>query len=139
MKGGIFRSTYIEIGRETNDLDFLARNMSNEIVELKNLFEEIVNIDLKDGFSFQEIKVSALTHPHIGYPRAEISMIAYFGRTRFKVAIDIGFGDVVNTIEYTIFLTTCSKGALFEGNMKLLSKGIYFCRRVRNYYLLGLI
>ncbi|MBS4163240.1 hypothetical protein PRO82_000540 [Candidatus Protochlamydia amoebophila] len=36
-------------------------------------------------------------------------MIAYFGRTRFKVAIDIGVEDVVNTVEYLILLTTCSK------------------------------
>ena len=62
---------------------------------LKNIFEKIANIDLKDGFSFKEIKVSELTHPHMGYPGAEVSMMAYFGKTRFKVAIDIGFGDIV--------------------------------------------
>ena len=119
LKGGILLSKYIEIGRETTDLDFLARKLSNEIAELKVVFEEIANIDPKDGFVFQEIKVSELRHPHMGYPGAEISMMAYFGKTRFKVAIDIGFGDIVDPVEYAIPLTASSKGVLFESTVKL--------------------
>jgi predicted nucleotidyltransferase component of viral defense system len=119
LKGGILLSKYIEIGRETTDLDFLARKLSNEIAGLKDIFEEIANIDLKDGFVFQEIKVSELRHPHMGYPGAEVSMMAYFGKTRFKVAIDIGFGDIVDPVEYAIPLTAYSKGVLFESNVKL--------------------
>lgn len=119
LKGGILLSKYIEIGRETSDLDFLARRLSNGVSALNNIFEEIANINLKDGFAFKEIKVSELTHPHMGYPGAEVSMIAYFGKTRFKVAIDIGFGDIVESIEYSIPLTTSSKDALFERSIKL--------------------
>lgn len=119
LKGGILLSKYIEIGRETTDLDFLAQKLSNEVAGLKGIFEEIAKIDLKDGFVFQEIKVSELLHPHMGYPGAEISMMAYFGKTRFKVAIDIGFGDIVDAVEYSIPLTAYSKGVLFESNVKL--------------------
>lgn len=119
LKGGILLSKYIEIGRETTDLDFLAQKLSNEVAGLKDIFEEITKIELKDGFVFQEIKVSELTHPHMGYPGAEVSMMAYFGKTRFKVAIDIGFGDIVDAVEYSIPLTTYSKGVLFESNVKL--------------------
>lgn len=119
LKGGILLSKYIEIGRETTDLDFLARKISNEINGLKIVFEKIANIDLLDGFLFKEIKASELTHPHMGYPGVEVTMMAYFGKTRFKVAIDIGFGDIVDSIEYSIPLTTYSKGGLFEGNVTL--------------------
>jgi len=119
LKGGVLLSKYIEIGRETTDLDFLARKLSNEIAGLKDVFEEITNMDLKDGFVFHEIKVSELRHPHMGYPGAEVSMMAYFGKTRFKVAIDIGFGDIVDAIEYPIPLTAPSKGVLFESSVKL--------------------
>ncbi len=55
----------------------------------------------------------------MGYPGVEVAMMAYFGKTRFKVAIDIGFGDIVDSIEYSIPLTTYSKGGLFEGNVTL--------------------
>lgn len=119
LKGGILLSKYIEIGRETTDLDFLAKKISNEISGLKIVFEKIANIDLQDGFLFKEIKASELTHPHMGYPGVEVAMMAYFGQTRFKVTIDIGFGDIVDSIEYSIPLTTYSKGGLFEGNVTL--------------------
>lgn len=120
LKGGILLSKYIDIGRETTDLDFLARKISNEVSGLKNIFEKIASIDLHDGFSFQEIKVGELTHPHMGYPGVEVSMMAYFGKTRFKVSIDIGFGDIVEPIEYAIPLTTSTKGDLFEQIVSLL-------------------
>ncbi len=43
LKGGILLSKYIEIGRETTDLDFLAQKLSHEIAGLKDIFEEIAN------------------------------------------------------------------------------------------------
>jgi len=67
----------------------------------------------------KEIKVSELTHPHMGYPGVEVSMMAYFGKTKFKVAIDVGFGDIVDPIEYSIPLIRSSKGGLFEENVTL--------------------
>jgi hypothetical protein len=81
LKGGILLSKYIEIGRETTDLDFLAQKISNEVSKLKVIFEKIATIDPQDGFSFREIKVNELSHPHMGYPGVEVSMMAYFGKT----------------------------------------------------------
>jgi hypothetical protein len=114
LKGGILLSKYIEIGRETTDLDFLAQTITNEVGKLKVIFEKIAAIDLQDGFSFRGIQVNDLAHPHMGYPGVEVSMIANFGKTRFKVAIDIGFGDIVDPVKYVIPLTSSSKGDLFE-------------------------
>ena len=119
LKGGILLSKYLEIGRETTDLDFLAKKISNQVSSLQVFFEEIAGIDLNDGFIFKEVKASKLTHPHMGYPGVKISMMAYFGRTRFKVAIDIGFGDIVDPIAYKIKLTSYSKGDLFENSVEL--------------------
>lgn len=119
LKGGILLSKYIDIGRETTDLDFLARKISNEIAGLKDIFEEIAKINLKDGFIFQAVKVRELRHPHMGYPGAEVSIMAYFGKARFKVVIDIGFGDIVDPVEYVVSLMASSKGALFESTVKL--------------------
>ena len=39
LEGAILLSKYIEIGRETTDLDFLARKLSNEVAGLKDFFE----------------------------------------------------------------------------------------------------
>lgn len=119
LKGGILLSRYLEIGRETTDLDFLAKKISNQASSLQVVFEEIAEIDLHDGFIFKEVKAGELTHPQMDYPGVEISMMAYCGRTRFKVAIDIGFGDVVEAIAYKIRLTNYSKGDLFEDRVEL--------------------
>jgi predicted nucleotidyltransferase component of viral defense system len=119
LKGGILLSKYLEIGRETTDLDFLAREVSNQASSLQVVFEEIARIDFNDGFLFKEVKANELTHPHMGYPGVEISMMAHFGRTRFKVAIDIDFGDIVEAITYRIRLTNYSKGDLFEDSIEL--------------------
>lgn len=119
LKGGILLSKYIEIGRETTDLDFLVQKIKNETDQLRVIFEEIADIDLHDGFSFREIKVKELAHPHMGYLGVEVSMMAYFGKTRFKVQIDIGFGDVVDPVKYAIPLTNSSKGDLFERSVSL--------------------
>lgn len=119
LKGGILLSKYIEIGRETTDLDFLAQKIGNEVSGLNVVFEKIASIDLHDGFAFREIKVNELAHPHMGYPGVEVSMMAYFGKTRFKVAIDIGFGDIVDPVKYEIPLTSSSKGDLFEHSVSL--------------------
>jgi len=119
LKGGILLSKYTEIGRETTDLDFLAQQVSNDINMLKVIFEKIANIDIQDGFSFREIKVTELSHPHMVYPGVEVSMMGYFGKTRFKVAIDIGFGDIVNPVKYEIPLTSSSTGDLFEHSVSL--------------------
>jgi predicted nucleotidyltransferase component of viral defense system len=119
LKGGILLSKYIEIGRETTDLDFLARRLNNKSEEIKKTFEEIAKIDLKDGFIFQDVKLRELVHPHMGYSGAGVSMIAYFGKVRFKITIDIGFGDIVDSIEYSIPLMAYSKGDVFENSVKL--------------------
>lgn len=84
LKGAILLSKYIDIGRETKDLDFLARNLTNSISHLKPIFEEIVSIDLKDGFEYQNVTVDELAHPHMCYSGATASMMCYFGKTRSK-------------------------------------------------------
>lgn len=119
FKGGLLLSKYIEINRETKDLDFLARNLSNELKGLRDIFHEITCIDMKDGFTFQESKVYELAHPHMAYSGATATMTGYFGRTRFKVDIDIGFGDIVSPVDYALPLMASSKGTLFESSISL--------------------
>lgn len=120
LKGATLLSRYINIGRETRDIDFLAYQISNEVGELQNIFQKVAKIDLKDGCVFQGVKAQVLPHPHMKYSGAEVSMTAFFGRTRFKVEIDIGFGDVVEPTAQVFPLTSYSKGPLFEESVEVL-------------------
>lgn len=120
LKGAALLSRYIEIGRETRDIDFLARQISNEVVDVQNVFQKVAKIDLKDGCVFQEVRAKVLAHPHMKYSGTEVSMMASFGRTRVKVEIDIGFGDVVEPTAQVFHLISYSKGPLFEGSVEIL-------------------
>jgi predicted nucleotidyltransferase component of viral defense system len=139
LKGGVLLSKYLEIGRETTDLDFLARKITNTVIEMQTIFGELASIDLPDGFQFKEIKVNELAHPHMGYPGICVEMTANFGKTRNKVSIDIGFGDIVDPIEYSIPLTTSSKGALFEDEITLICypKEFIFAEKLETVIHLG--
>lgn len=119
LKGAILLSKYIDLGRETRDLDFLAYNISNNINHLKIAFEEISQIDLQDGFIFKDVAISELLHPHMDYPGAKASMLCHFGKTRSKIAIDIGFGDIVQPALESISLMHSAKGPLFEKEIRL--------------------
>jgi len=119
LKGAILLSKYVDIGRETRDLDFLARNISSKIDHLQGVFEKIAEVDLKDGFKFENVKALELKHSHMGYPGAEVSMCCYFGKTRSKISIDLGFGDIIEPLEYSIQLMHSVKGPLFENCVRL--------------------
>ncbi len=120
LKGGVLLANYLYLGRETKDLDFLALNFSNHAESIKFAFTEIAALDMDDGFSFQEVEARVLEHPHMAYVGIKAAMMAYYGRTRFRVAIDVGFGDIVEPKVKQIDLISYSKGALFEEHVSLL-------------------
>ncbi len=56
LKGAILLSKYVEIGRETRDLDFSARQISNELDKLKDIFEEITKLIFKMAFRLEKFR-----------------------------------------------------------------------------------
>lgn len=119
LKGGTLLAKNLKIGRETNDLDFLIERISNEIKILQNVFEEIARIDMEDGFTFTNLNVTPLEHFHMQYPGAQVRIEVRYGKSKFPLFIDIGFGDVVRAQEQELLLLSYSKGPLFESFIKM--------------------
>jgi predicted nucleotidyltransferase component of viral defense system len=119
FKGGLLLSQYLQLGRETADLDFLARKMRNEAEHLKDVFTEIGAIDLEDGFTFGEVRSEVLGHAHMGYEGIRISIVARLEKTETPVQVDVGFGDVVSPESRTIKLLATRKGPVFEGEVSI--------------------
>lgn len=119
LKGGTLLAKYIHIGRETQDLDFFIQKLSNSRQSLKTVLQEICDIDINDSFAFEVTKIKIIDHSQLEYTGAEITLLALFGATKTFVRIDLGFGDLVEPIEYPIDLTTTSKGPLFESRIFL--------------------
>ncbi len=112
-------SHYVQLNRYTRDLDFLVQRLSNEIETLEKVLAEVITVSIDDRFRFTDLRINDLPHPHMKYPGVRASMFSFFGKTRFPVNIDLGFGDVVAPTAMTIPLTSGSKGALLESKVKV--------------------
>lgn len=126
LKGGSLLSKIVTIGRETKDLDFSMRENLNNKETVREIIEEITLVEVNDGFAFKNIKVDDIPHPHMKYPGVRVSMLGYFGKTRFKVSIDLGYGDFVLPIQFNLPLITSKKGPMFESHVKIVCYPLEF-------------
>jgi predicted nucleotidyltransferase component of viral defense system len=121
LKGGSLLARYIPIGRETKDLDFLVEKLKNGEEFLSTALDHICNIHLDDGFVFEKVKIGKLMHPHMDYTGLEVLLLAKLGGPQTHIQIDLGFGDIVDAIDYPMHLTSTSKGPLFESKIQVKS------------------
>ena len=118
FKGGMLLAYYVELGRETTDLDFLFKGISKNIDAVMN---EISTIKLDDGFDFELLKIDDVDHIQTPYPGYVVELLARCGDTKTKIFIDIGIGDVVLQQEFSISLSKTKKGAIFESDISILA------------------
>lgn len=121
LKGGSLLARYIPIGRETKDLDFLVERLANTEEFLSKAFDHICSIHIEDGFVFEKVKIGKLMHPHMNYTGIEVLLLANLGGPQTHIQIDLGFGDIVEAIDYPMELTSTSKGPLFESKIQVRS------------------
>ncbi len=119
LKGGMLLARYINICRETTDLDFSIHRLSNEVPILQKTFDAICESKLNDGFVFMNPVVAPLEHFHMQYPGAHIKIDVRFGKAKFPLFIDLGFGDLPQTHTKEINLLSSSKGPLFESSLTI--------------------
>lgn len=117
LKGGMLLVRYVDIGRETKDLDFAIQRLSNEIDILQKIFDDIVRIQIGDGFVFMNPVVTPIPHFHMQYPGAHIKIEVRFGEAKFPLYIDLGFGDLIQVRKKELLLLSNSKGPLFESSL----------------------
>lgn len=98
LKGGIFLYALFdgEFVRATRDIDLLAKNVLNDVGNMKKVFENIFSIECNDALKFDldTLDVKDITE-FKEYHGVNVSIMAYLDRTKIPVSIDIGFGDVI--------------------------------------------
>lgn len=119
LKGGVLLARYVNIGRETKDLDFAIQRLGNDVGVLQKAFDDIVQIQIDDGFIFTDPVVSALKHFHMQYPGAHVRIKVGFGKAQFPLFLDLGFGDLVPIQEKELLLLSNSQGPLFEPSLSI--------------------
>ena len=99
LKGGILLYALYDgnYPRATVDIDFLARNIGNDINSIKTVFKDIFSMTTDEDplvFDLQSMLVSDIANLK-KYHGVRVSITAFLDRTRIPISIDIAFGDAV--------------------------------------------
>jgi len=97
LKGGLLLICLkMPRSRPTKDIDFLAKEIKNDPVELEHIFRSITAIPCNDGVKFiASSLVSKQIKENADYEGIRIKVDATLGQARKKLQMDIGFGDII--------------------------------------------
>ncbi|MFI3207888.1 MAG: nucleotidyl transferase AbiEii/AbiGii toxin family protein [Eubacteriales bacterium] len=98
LKGGILLYALFDgdFARATTDVDLHAKGLDNDVQKIKEIFLEIFAIEKDDAlvFDLKSLEVTLITE-FKEYHGVNVSIMAYLDRTRLRVTMDIGFGDII--------------------------------------------
>lgn len=95
FKGGSLLSYLIDTQRQTKDLDFSIRQISNKVEEASEIMTNILSIPMEDGLTWDTPAASSLNHPEMDYPGVRIKCLFYLGKSRGTLRIDMAIGEEV--------------------------------------------
>ena len=103
IKGGFLISSLIGIeNRTTMDMDTTIKGIPLKEERIKEIVEEIININVNDGIRFEINDISYIREED-EYENFRISLIANVGKTKNPMKFDLTTGDAITPreIEYT--------------------------------------
>lgn len=96
LKGGLFIYTLTNFeSRATIDVDFLLRNFSNSIDDVKELVEKIINTPTGNDYILMTAKGFEKISPQRKYHGISAQIIGQIKNVRIPFNVDIGVGDVI--------------------------------------------
>lgn len=96
LKGGLFIFTLTNFeSRATIDVDFLLRDLSNNIDKIKEIISEILAVDTGNDFVEFTANFFKVITPERKYTGISCQVIGKIKNTRTPFNIDIGVGDVI--------------------------------------------
>ena len=96
LKGGLFIYTLTNFeSRATIDVDFLLRQQSNAITDVKNMIEEILAVSTGNDYIYMEAKGYEEISPQRKYKGISTQIIGSIKNVRVPFNVDIGVGDVI--------------------------------------------
>ena len=108
LKGGMLLAAFGE-RRPTADVDFLARQVSNDIDAIAALVREILAVEIDDGVVFDpsELRAELIREADL-YTGVRIVVPASVARARHPLRIDVNVGDPVTQRRGSATSPTCS-------------------------------
>lgn len=112
LKGGLFLYSLSQnLARPTKDIDFLGKQISNDMAAILKAFQEICKLEPvnDDGVIFDQdtIEISRIKED-ADYEGVRLKMTGHIGNVRERLQLDIGFGDIIvpkaETLKYPTLL-----------------------------------
>ena len=98
LKGGVLLYALFDgnYARTTADVDLLAEKMSNDVLNMYNVFKEILSVKADDPirYDLESLEVEVITE-NKKYHGLNVSLLAYLDKTHINISIDIGFDDII--------------------------------------------
>lgn len=96
LKGGLFIYTLTEFqSRATQDIDFLMRQLSNDIDKVKDIMEEICLVPTENDYIKIEVLNAETITPDKEYQGVSVKFIGRIKQVKIPFSIDIGMDDVI--------------------------------------------
>ncbi|MDD3414691.1 MAG: nucleotidyl transferase AbiEii/AbiGii toxin family protein [Lachnospiraceae bacterium] len=96
LKGGLFIYTLTEFqSRATQDIDFLMRQLSNDISKVKGIMEEISLVPTANDYITIEVLNADTITPDKEYQGVSVKFIGRIKQVKIPFSIDIGMDDVI--------------------------------------------
>lgn len=119
FKGGFLLSKYLRLGRETADLDFSLTGIEGSVESIRAVVQKILSSPYDDGFSFIDIAVQEMNHPHMPYPGYVVTSIVCLGQTKTTIRMDLGIGDQIVPEKKSLTLLSHNNKPLFESEISI--------------------
>ena len=98
LKGGVLLYALFDgnYTRTTANVDLLAEKMSNDVLNMYNVFKEILSVKANDPirYDLDSLKAEVITE-NKKYHGLNVSLLAYLDKTQINISIDIGFDDII--------------------------------------------
>jgi predicted nucleotidyltransferase component of viral defense system len=97
LKGGLLLFVQNGLkGRTTKDIDFLGMAIPNDMDKIKEVVEELINMEISDGihYDLNSIKLEQIKED-ADYEGIRVTLDACLEKAKRNIQLDIGFGDVV--------------------------------------------
>lgn len=126
LKGGVLLYALFDgaYARTTADVDLLAERISNDALNMYDIFKDILSIKTDDPiiYDFDSLKVEVITENKT-YHGLNVSLLSFLDKTQINISIDIGFDDIIypNKIkmDYPVILN--------DSNPNIYVYSIYSC------------
>ncbi len=96
LKGGMFIYTLTAFdSRPTRDMDFLMKNLSNDLNRIKAVMDEICAVYTENDYIFLEVTGTEQISLEKKYPGVKIKFLGYIENVRVPFSVDVGIDDII--------------------------------------------